>query len=110
MLECTVIIINKQLDSSQMFQYCDHHCYQWPKFDDQQNTNKANLARCLYVFSYFLQWDIQSTKYRLFAQSKLTKLTTDSWESLEDLKNIYKGKFSVPDVRELAFIERNSYQ
>jgi hypothetical protein len=53
------------------------------------------------ICNVFLQWDIQSTKYRLFAQSKLTKLTTDSWESLEDLKNIYIGKFSVPEVKEL---------
>ena len=32
------------------------------------------------------------------AQSKLTQLTTDPWESLDDLKNIYLRKFRVPKV------------
>ena len=58
-------------------------------------------------FSNDYKWDIQSSKYRLMAQSKITQLTTDSWESLEDFKNIYLGKFSVPEGTKYWKDDRN---
>ena len=38
------------------------------------------------------------TKYTLFVKCKLAKLSSDPWDSLEDLGNIYKGTLNKPYV------------
>ena len=49
-------------------------------------------------FSSFLKWNIQQSKYTLGVKCKLNKLTSDPWETLEDLKNVYKGALNIPYV------------
>ena len=51
-----------------------------------------------YIFSSFLKWNIQQSKYTLGVKCKLNKLTSDPWETLEDLKNVYKGALNIPYV------------
>jgi len=47
-------------------------------------------------FSNDYKWDIVQNKFSLLAQTKLTKLTSEEWKSLEDLGNIYRGKLNKP--------------
>jgi len=48
-------------------------------------------------FSNDYKWDIVGRKFKLLAQTKLTKLTTSGhWADLEDLLAIYKGYFEIP--------------
>ena len=46
-----------------------------------------------------LQWNIQQTKYKLAVKCKLAKLTSDPWETLDDMSNLYKGSLNLPYVR-----------
>ncbi|XP_048579793.1 polyunsaturated fatty acid 5-lipoxygenase isoform X2 [Nematostella vectensis] len=89
-----------------------------PQFDDHPEQRKRELEekRELYrlvrkapgipkqiescprdeSFSNDYKWNIQQTKYKLAVKCKLTKLTSDPWEKLEDLDNVYKGSMGKP--------------
>ena len=48
-------------------------------------------------FSNDYKWDIVGRKFKLLAQVRLLKITTDdNWDDLEDLLEIYKGYFEIP--------------
>lgn len=89
-----------------------------PQFDKHPEQRKKELEekRQLYVmsrkapglpkqidtcprdehFSNDYKWNIMQTKYTLFVKCKLRKLTSDPWDSLEDLGNVYKGALNKP--------------
>lgn len=47
-------------------------------------------------FSNDYKWNIQQTKYKLAVKCKLAKLTSDPWETLDDMSNLYKGSLNLP--------------
>ncbi|XP_038044498.1 polyunsaturated fatty acid 5-lipoxygenase-like isoform X2 [Patiria miniata] len=47
-------------------------------------------------FSFDYLFDIAKRKANLLLQSKLSKIFTGKWESLDDLSNVYHGKFPKP--------------